>query len=192
MKITRKILELFTKKDKKFYSLQEVINFTGGGKEVVKVSLSRLVSQKKLFGLGHGFYTLSPDKVDVESLACQLIYPSYISFEYALWLHGIYNQIPAALTLATAAKTKKLLILDTSIEYSHLKKELFCGYALKGKTLIASPEKALLDELYLIGLGKRSISLQELDLGKINKTKLKKWLPFYPSSTAKKLGKYGL
>ena len=183
--ISKQILKLFNKGLKKQYSLQDVVNYSGAKREVVKVILSRLSAQGKIVKLGHGFYGQSLQGIDVEQLACQIVYPAYISFEYALHLHGVLEQVPAAITLATAKKTKTMVLAERAVEYSHLKKELFFGYRTADHVTLAVPEKALLDELYLVGLKKRSINLRELNLDKIDLKKFKKWLQLYPPSTQK-------
>ena len=53
------------------------------------------------------------------------------------------------------------------------------GYSLKKirgtNVLIAEPEKALVDFLYLVSLGKRKLSYERIKLKKIKKTKLLKY-----------------
>ncbi|MFH0886788.1 MAG: hypothetical protein V1843_01340 [bacterium] len=183
--ISKDILDLLNRSPAKSHSLQELVNFTGAKKAIVKVTLSRLVSQKKIYKIGHGFYSGTLAGADMEQLACQLVYPSYMSFESALNRHGIYDQVPASLTMATARKTKSIVLAGNVIEYSHLKKELFFGYQVSDNIGIAIAEKALLDELYLVGLKKRSSNLREFNLENIDLKKVKKWLPLYPPSTQK-------
>jgi len=58
---------------------------------------------------------------------------------------------------------------------------LFFGYQLERGIYIAEPEKALLDQLYLVSRGKRSLSLQELDLRNIDKARFKAYAERFPS-----------
>ena len=62
-----------------------------------------------------------------------------------------------------------------------LPKDLFFGYTLDKGIYIAEPEKALLDELYLISRGKRTLDIKELDLGKIDKKKFDQYAKRFPA-----------
>lgn len=183
--IGNKIISRVSKFKKTYISLNELNNFLNMKKSILKVTLNRLTKQKRIFKLGYGFYALDPAKVDYEQLACEIKHPSYISLEYALSTYGILDQVPATMTLVTMSRTKNYAFQNMEIEYSHIKKKLFFGYKILKHILIAYPEKALLDELYLIALGKRKLNIKELRLNEINKKKLKLWTKFYPSSVYK-------
>ncbi len=87
-------------------------------------------------------------------VAANKIYgPSYISLETALKYYGL---IPEEIFQTTSITTKKTARFETimgSFSYRHMKPNLFFGYDLQGqgsqKILIAEPEKAILDYLYL-------------------------------------------
>jgi len=152
--------------------------------------LHRLVEQKRLIRLLQGYYALNLMRVDWEQLSCELLQPSYISFEYALNHYNIIDQIPTRITLATTKKRREYDLPSQILEYSHLTPKLYFGYKIQSNILIAEKEKALLDELYLISLKKRHLSLEGLDLANINKKLFNKWLkkfPVYTQSLAMKL-----
>jgi len=181
--ITKKILGLFSRLPKGYISLEEIVNYLKADKNTIKATLSRLRKQNRIVRLGYGFYALDTQKVDLEQLACEMVYPSYISLEYALSIYGMISQVPANLTFITSKRSSQKQILNTSFEYSHINPKLFFGYKIAKNAYLAYPEKALLDMLYLVGLKKRKINLSELDLAQINKKKLYKWLKLYPQST---------
>lgn len=183
--IRDKIISQMGKLAKTYINLNEMSNVININKTILKVTLNRLTKQKRIFKLGYGFYTLDPAKVDYEQLACEIKHSSYISLEYVLSIYGILDQVPASMTLVTMSRTKNYAFQNMQIEYSHIKKNLFFGYKILKNILMAYPEKALLDELYLIALGKRKLNIQELRLNNINKKKLKLWAKFYPSSVSK-------
>jgi len=129
------------------------------------------------------------------ALADFIYQPSYVSFESALNFYGILSQFPYEISSATARKSVKKVFQDKIFVYTHIKKELFWGYEKKENFLIALPEKALLDQVYLMSKGYKSISLDEYDLSRIKVSRLKEYLSKYPKtrqfkSAVKLLKKY--
>ena len=121
----------------------------------------------------------------MESLSSEMLKPSYISLEYALWRYGVISEIPARITLVTTKKPRLYIFPNNTFEYSHFNSALFFGYRIEKNVLLAEKEKALLDEFYLISLKKREINLGSFTLSSLNKNLLKKWLKFYPAFTQK-------
>lgn len=177
---------------KSYFSFADLGKFYSGNKKDLKVVVHRLVKQKRLSRLIKGYYALDLVRVDWEQFACELVQPSYVSLEYALNQYGIIDQIPARITLVTTKKSRELILPNQVLEYSHLNPKLYFGYKIEGNFLIAKKEKALLDELYLISLKKRHLSLESLDLTKINKNLFNEWSKKYPSYTQKLAKKLGL
>ena len=89
----------------------------------------------------------------VEEVACFARQPSYISCEWALNYHGIIIQSPTVctvLTLSTAVgEARRLVWQGVGIEFSRIADRLFTGYTMQDGFTIATPEKALLDTIYL-------------------------------------------
>jgi len=95
-------------------------------------------------------------------------HPAYVSFLSALHLHGIIEQIPQVIYAATTAHTSRK---DTGVgtySYHRLDPRFFDGFNWYGNGqdfLIASPEKALVDSIYLSSRrGRRFSFYPELDL----------------------------
>jgi len=145
------------------------------------VTLNRLVKSGVLIRLAKNIYSLFTESVDIEKIANELYFPSYLSFEQALSQYSILSQIPYTQTFATTRPSKKMVIADVAVEFSHLKKELFFGFSLKKGKNIADKEKALLDQLYMVSLGKRSIAIEELDLKEIDKDRLREYGKRFPA-----------
>ena len=126
-------------------------------REVIRVQLSRWMSDGKIIGLRRGVYTL-PDtyrRVSIlpARLANQLYRPSYLS---GLWALGYYDMIPERvvwLMSATPRVPRRFDNLFGLFDYRSIKQKAFFGYisAPYGdrSVLIAEPEKALLDHWYL-------------------------------------------
>ena len=89
------------------------------------------------------------------------LFPSqraYVSFISALHLYGIIEQIPQEITLASSAHTKKIHTKLGTFSIHHLAPFFFNGfdwYKGTGRFLIAEPEKALIDCLYLSAYKKK-------------------------------------
>lgn len=175
---------------KSYFSVHDLEKFYSGKKYNLGVVLHRLAKQGKLLRLIRGYYTIDASRVDWEQFSSELLRPSYISLEYALHYYGIIDQVPARITSITTKKSREFQLLSQVLEYSHISPKLYFGYKIQGNFLIAEKEKALLDELYFISLKKRHLSLEGLDISKIDKKLFYQWLKRYPDyiqELAKKL-----
>lgn len=146
-----------------------------------------------------GFYCFAKEEVNRNFLfytANRIYSPSYVSLEMALKFYGL---IPEEIFQITSVSTKKPTSFQTPIgnfSYQHVKPCLFWGYRFvdfgKQKILLADPEKALLDYLYLHSnlktandfLGMR-INVQELKK-QINIEKFCKYLETFGSKSLTK------
>lgn len=171
---------------KPYFNLADLEKILGLERPSLYVTLSRLTRAGVLRRLRQGIYELSLRPGDVEKVANQIYYPSYLSFESALARYGIIAQIPYTLTFATTKRSKKLVIREVMVEYRQLKKELFFGYTLVSEVLVAEPEKALLDQLYLLSLGKAALRVEELNLRKLSKRKFLEFAKNYPAGVREK------
>ncbi len=171
------------KSGKTFFTIYDLQKFYTGNKKSLAVLLHNWKKNNLIYHLYKGLYSFDITKVDILHLSYIIDETSYISFEYALHLHNLIDQIPFTITLATQKRSKTVNIHHFALEYSHLKKDLYFGFYLQNKTYIATPEKALCDTLYLISRGKRSVDLSTLDKSKINLKKLNKTLSNFPPST---------
>ena len=105
------------------------------------------------------------------AIANRLYEPSYISFEFALSHCHLIPEAAYAITSATTRPTRVLTSLGKTFEYHRLKKSAFTGYEpIKvdtETTLMAAPEKALVDTLYFVDLKKKTLN-DRLDLRNLN------------------------
>ncbi|MGB9707475.1 MAG: type IV toxin-antitoxin system AbiEi family antitoxin domain-containing protein [Microgenomates group bacterium] len=144
--------------------------------------VKKLVNENILVKVERGKYLLKNAKFSDFELANFLVTPSYVSFESALNFYGILSQFPYEITSVTPKKTRIKKYNKTVFSYHHFDKELFFGYQKVDNFLIALPEKALLDEIYLTAKGLKSIDFKELDLKKIKKNLIKEFLNKYPKT----------
>lgn len=155
----------------------------------LKIHVSRFLANGIIKPITRGIYTLSTNPPDLEKVATQLYYPSYISFESVLSKYGIMNQGLYKLTLATSRHSKKVTLMGTECDYSKLKLDLFFGFELLDGIYIAEPEKAVLDMLYLISLKKRLIDTSEWYMNGLNQKIITKYAEKYSKTVQVMLAK---
>lgn len=172
---------------KDFFSIQELRKLFPDDAHI-KMHLKRFMDAEIIMPITKGIYTFSSHPVDVEKVATQIYYPSYISFESALAKYGIMNQGLNKLTLATTRHSKKMNLMKIECEYCQLKKDYFFGFQLLDGVYLAEPEKALLDTLYLISLGKRKINYSEWYIDKLNKKKIGQYSKKYSLKVKEMVG----
>lgn len=144
--------------------------------------IKKLLKADILAKIERGKYTLKDAKTNSFALANFLYQSSYISFESALNFYGILSQFPYEISNATTKKTCQKEFEGKVFTYTKIKNDLFWGYEKKENFLIALPEKALLDQLYLAAKGQKRINIDELDLEKISESRFKKFLAKYPKT----------
>lgn len=144
--------------------------------DTVYKKLDRLVKKRIITRIIKGKYFFALNPPDDFTLANFLYQPSYISLESALSFHGIITGFPYVTTSVTPRKTNTYLVLDKEYEYAHLAQKWFWGYEKKEAFLMAGPEKAILDYLYLAFKGLRSSETDEFDFSVINRRVLGNYL----------------
>lgn len=143
--------------------------------------LARLTRQNALRKLERDKYILADAHVNSFQIANFLYEPSYISLFTALNFYGIVSQFPYEISSITTKKPVTKIIDNVAYRYVRMKKNLFWGYELKEGFLIAQPEKALLDALYLMSKGLAVVHIDELDLSNIDKKRFDLYKKKFPT-----------
>jgi predicted transcriptional regulator of viral defense system len=123
--------------------------------KVVNSRLSYLAKKEQIIKLKNGLYLLGnkKDLVIPENVAFRLYEPSYISLEWALQTYGLIPEIVYNVTSITTKTTRKFQNTFGLFIYKNIRVDLFWGYKKEEKDgqfyLMAEPEKALLDYVYL-------------------------------------------
>jgi predicted transcriptional regulator of viral defense system len=117
----------------------------------------------------------------------QMLRPnSYVSLESALSHWGLSTQSPVALTCVTTGKPKEYQVPEFAIRFRTISRNLYWGFVEKqtrySTYLIAEPEKALLDWVYLSLQGGIRPSLDEIELKSVSKQKLVEYASKFPGS----------
>lgn len=115
-----------------------------------------------------GKYILSNSNISDFEKAGMILSPSYVSLESALTFYGILPQFTYSVTSVTTQKARKYQIGGKEYEYAKIQKAFFSDYIKKDNFLIATPEKALIDLIYLASKRLRKIEFSDLDLSIIN------------------------
>ena len=149
-------------------------------------AIQRLEKSKIITRLDSGKYYYGHDLPMDFSVANFLLQPSYISLETALNLYGILSQFPFLITSISTAKSKIIKNIDREFEYIHISKNLYWGFVKTNGYLIATPEKAVIDNFYLASKGLRSASADEWDWEIVNKKRLLEYAKMinYPPFTS--------
>lgn len=116
--------------------------------------------------LRRGLWALQPD-IEPFALPPYLTapFPAYVSFWSALASHGMIEQIPSQVYVASLDRTQKIATTIGDFSVHHLAPELFGGHRLAAEGgQLATPEKALFDSIYLLAPRGGQMHLPELEL----------------------------
>jgi predicted transcriptional regulator of viral defense system len=111
---------------------------------------------------------------------------SYISLESALVDRGVITQNPSVLTCVTSGYPQTFRAKSVIIVYRKISPDLYWGFEENStrynKYLIAEPEKALLDWIYLTRQEGLPTPLDEINLQFLNLSKLRAYAERFPKT----------
>ncbi len=153
------------------FTTREVAALRGSSIAATSQSLTRLQAQGRVVRVARGVWC---DPEDPRFTPFALVHfltgahPAYLSFVSALHLHGVVEQIPQVVYAATTGHTSRKRTPVGTYSFHRIGPDFFNGfhwYRGRNEFLIAEPEKALIDSLYVASRrGKRFGSFPELDL----------------------------
>jgi hypothetical protein len=118
--------------------------------------------------------------------------PSYISLTTALDYYEITTQIQRDFFESIAVKrTKEIKVADSLFRYSKIASTLYFGFKKQKDFFIASPEKALLDAIYLMSYGRYALDMSALDADKLDTDEIRRQSENFPIKTKDMLKTYG-
>ncbi|MCX6236538.1 MAG: hypothetical protein NTY07_03095 [Bacteroidia bacterium] len=137
-----------------------------------KNNMSRWTEKGLLLKLRNGYYTFPEykSKSDFAYYIANRIYrPSYVSLHSAMAFHGMIPESIVQITSVTSLKTFAFTNVFGEFSYKSVRPDLMFGYDVKtmsdGRSLLlAKPEKALLDLLYLYPFYNTVFEINELRL----------------------------
>lgn len=153
-------------------------------------NFTRWIKRGLLVRLRQGYfafpeYLCKPDYA--QYIANRIYRPSYISLHAALSFYGMIPEAVVQITSVSPLKTASFKNAFAEYSYKSIKSELMFGYEPRamadGKTfLLATPEKALLDLLYLYPFYNNKSELEQLRLDEyymqeiLNRTRFNEYL----------------
>lgn len=153
------------------FTTREIAGLRGGSLSSASQTLSRMERQRLLVRATRGLWCIPTDpRFTLFSLVPFLAgrHRAYVSFFSALHLHGLTGQIPQVVYAATTAHTRMTRTPIATYSFHRIHPRFFAGfdwYRGGQQFLIASPEKAVVDCLYLSSRkGRRFGFLPELGL----------------------------
>lgn len=144
----------------------------------VRRQLSRLTASGRLVQLRRGLYALAPPFRKVKPhpflVANRMVRASYVSRQSALAYHGLIPEHVPVVTSVTTSRPGRWETPMGAFDYRHIKSEFFLGYGMlelgDGQAaLVATPEKALLDLVYLQPASDNREYLRELRLENLDR-----------------------
>ncbi|HEY4768567.1 MAG TPA: hypothetical protein VII26_06510 [Candidatus Limnocylindria bacterium] len=128
--------------------------------------LRRLERSRLVRRLRRGLWVLRPETEPFAvSRYLTAPFPAYVSFWSALARHGMIEQIPRLVYVASLGRTRKIKTSMGDFSIHHLVPELFGGYRqIDEGGHLATPEKALFDTVYVLTPKGGQIHLPELEL----------------------------
>lgn len=144
----------------------------------------------------YGLWIVGTDSVDPRALVEEITrpYPAYVSFASALNAHGIIDQVPREISVASLDSAKRVKTELGTYAIHHLPPPLFGGWLERDGVKLASPEKALFDLAYVSAVhGARSRRIPELELPRdFDRAEFERWLSRIESPRVRTLTSRGL
>lgn len=162
------IWQAIQKLDRLVFTTREISFLTGMSLSAASQMLDRMNKKGLLKKIKRGVWALTNDKRFSPYLLVPHLESShicYVSFISALHIYGIIEQIPQTITVATTAHGKTIATPAGVFRLHQIAPSFFCGFDWHESRnfLIAAPEKALVDSLYLASRkGKKYASFPEL------------------------------
>lgn len=147
-----KYLDLINKVKYPVFSLQDLRLLND---KVYPYQLSQWVKRGYLLRLKNGLFAFSEksENLKIETIAFNLYQPSYVSLEWALAKYGLIPEMTYNCTSITTKTTRSFKNKFGNFTFRNVKENMFFGYTKieeNGQVyLIAEPEKALIDYIYL-------------------------------------------
>lgn len=127
----------------------------------------------------YGLWLVGATSIDPLALVEDITrpHPSYVSFASALSAHGMIDQVPREISVASLDSAKRVKTSLGTYSVHHLPPALFGGWTEQDGVKLARPEKALFDWAYVSAVhAGRSRRLPELELPQdFDRSELDRW-----------------
>src|SRR4030067_993848 len=148
--------------------------------KIVRLQLTRWVKIGRIYQLRRGLYSIASPYQKIKPhpflVANRLQRASYVSLHPALAFYGLIPETVNITVSVTAGRPERLSTHLGIFDFRHIKSNLLFGYQMTDlggqNALVATPEKALLDLLYLQPGGESPKYLYELRLQNFDRLNL--------------------
>jgi len=178
-----------------YVTIDDLVRICGIRPASAHVLASRYVKSGFFIRLKNNFYVLDElwghlVREDHFRIANYLQVPSYVSFMTALSYYEMTTQVQR--DFIESASLKRSVAFEARgavFTYYKLQKGCYAGFVKAKDFFIATPEKALIDSLYLYSFGKYRIDLSSIDMRRFDKTALRAAVRTFPEKTRKVVAK---
>ena len=191
-----KLIEI-QKIDKLYFGYEEIARVLGISEASARVTASRYAKKGLLLRIKKNMYVLrerwvAAEKEEKFMLANLAQSPSYISLATALDFYELTTQMQRNFFESVALKrTKRINVNGNIFRYARITNRLYQGFKKEKGFFIATPEKALLDAIYLMSYGRYALDMSAIDPKKVDENELMRLSREFPARTCYLLKKYG-
>jgi len=175
---------------KVIFTVTELSNISSLNTKSLKVSLSRLVNRRIIQRYTKGRYGMA-ESVMIEDLVSSIDPAAYVTGMYALYRHQLITQVPTEITCFTNHRHNRSRVRGTTLGRIVFVCITDSTYSHPQKNLVASPEQAISDFVYLCR--KRGICPSDIvtfrNLHRLNLKLLQKYLKKYPATVKREMEK---
>ncbi len=168
---------------KTVFTVTELANVSSMEPQSLKAALARLVERGVVERYTKGRYGL-PRAVSIEDLVSSLDLAAYVTGMYALHRHGLITQSPTEITCFTNHRHNRSRVRLTPLGRIVFVSITNSVYAYPQERVVAAPEQALCDFVYLCR--KRGIVPSDIvtfrNLARLNRRPLRRHLKRYPGT----------
>jgi predicted transcriptional regulator of viral defense system len=147
--------------------------------------LSRMEEKDLIHRVQSGKYALTEtmNSKDIYELASNIVKPSYLGFFSALHFHGLTDQVPQKVQVASTKRKKAVKLQGRKVEFIKIKTRDYYGYKNYNGVISSDPEKTVIDSLRLPDKAGDFSNLIDLDFSELNPEKLVRYCRRTDSST---------
>jgi predicted transcriptional regulator of viral defense system len=157
------------------FTSMEASKVLGVGRKTAHRALNRLEDKEAVVRVERGKYIIKRfyDELDIYEIASHIVEPAYLSLWSGLHYYGYTTQVPKEVFLVVTRARKVLDLQGRRVRYVKVRSPFFFGYQSIGRTIVAEPEKLLLDCLafpkYAGGFSeiKKAVEGADIDFHKI-------------------------
>ena len=169
------IMKMIADNGMSIFTVSEFRRVTDLSEIAAQKFVERYTKRGLLTRLKKGMYIVTDNPPTSHLISNRLYRPSYVSFESALSYHKIIPETVYAVTAATTKPTRNFDVGGKAFIYHKIKTSAYTGYAPtrigNEVILLATPEKALVDYLYLVNLGKKPL-YERLEFRELSKERI--------------------